>query len=88
MRSLLDINVIIALLDRGPVHYVPDHAKRRAPDHVPTRLFEPSAGSPGGGAARGSLQPRQPRFLAWANQPAEEEPHPLGADAGPPPDHR
>ena len=35
MRSLLDINVIIALLDRGHVMHVPDHAKRRAPDHVP-----------------------------------------------------
>lgn len=72
MRSLLDINVITALLDRG---HVPDLAKRRAPDHVPTRLSEPSAGSPGGGAAQGSLQPLQPRY-------------PLGADAGPPPDHR
>ena len=39
MRSLLDLNVIIALLDRGHVMHVPDHAKRRAPDHVPYPLI-------------------------------------------------
>jgi len=81
MRSLLDINVIIALLDRGHVmHGAARHWMERELHHgwatcpitqngvlrimSPTRLSEPSAGSPGGGAARGSLQPRQPRFLA------------------------